>query len=123
MMALICGITPLASVLRKKNIGITGQRSDAFLNARAARVVETNDGRTGAHGKVHNLANFPCVSLGERAAEYREVLRKNVDEPSIDAAKTGDEAIASRALLLHSKIHAAMAHKFVQLLEGAFVEE
>ena len=37
--------------------------------------------------------------------------------------KPGDETVAGGALLLHSKIHATVADKFVQLFERPFIEE
>ena len=75
------------------------------------------------HGKVHDLANFQRIGFGKRAAEHGKVLRENIDQPAIDAAKAGDKAIACRPLLLHAGIDAAVADKFVQLLECAFVQQ
>ena len=46
----------------QKNIGITGQRSHAFLNARAAGIVEANHRRAVAHGQVHDLADFRALA-------------------------------------------------------------
>jgi hypothetical protein len=43
MMTLICGITPEACTLRLEHVGISRQRRDAFLDARAARIVEADD--------------------------------------------------------------------------------
>jgi len=45
------------------------------------------------------------------------------DQPPIDAAMARDEAVAGRALVVHAEIRAAMADEFVELLEGALVEE
>src|SRR6266478_85398 len=107
----------------QKNIGVTCEGRDAFLNTRAAGIVETDDGSAGAHGLIHNFTNFQCIGFGERAAEDGEVLRENVDQAAVDAAESGDEAVASRTLLVHAEIRAAVAHEFVQLFESVFVEE
>src|SRR6266852_5462482 len=64
----------------QKNIGVTGKRRDAFLDARAARIVQADDGSAGAHGLIHYFANFQGVGFGERAAEDGEVLGEDVDE-------------------------------------------
>jgi hypothetical protein len=106
----------------EKNIGVAGERGDTFLDARAAGVVEADDGRAGAHGQIHNLANFPRVGFRERAAKNGKVLRKYVNQAAIDAPKPSDETIASRALLLHAKIDATVADKLVQFFKRAFVE-
>ncbi len=52
-----------------------------------------------------------------------EVLRENVDEAPVNAAKAGDEAVARRSLLLHPEVRAAVPDELVQLLEGAFIEQ
>ena len=109
--------------IAQKNISVTRERSHTFLNACAPGIVEPDDGRSVAHGKVHDLTNLQRVGFGERAAEYGEVLRENVNEPAINAAKAGDEAVARGTLLLHAEIDAAVTDKFVQLLERAFVQQ
>ena len=107
----------------QENVGVAGERCDAFLNASAAGIVQADDGSAGAHREIHNFANFQRVGFGERAAEDGEVLRKDVDEAAVDTAETGDEAVAGGTLVLHAEIDAAVADKFVELFEGAFVEE
>ena len=44
-------------------------------------------------------------------------------DASVDAAETGDEAVAGGALLFHAEIDATVADEFVELFEGVFVEE
>ena len=48
-----------------KYFGISAKRRDAFLNARAAAVVEADNRRTDFHGAVHDLADFLCVCFGQ----------------------------------------------------------
>ena len=69
---------------------------------------------------MHDLLR---VGLGQRAAEDREILREDVDRPSVDQAVAGDEAVAIDDLLVHAEIAAAVAHQLVELFEGAFVEQ
>src|SRR5207249_12173460 len=94
-----------------------------LLQTRADGSGEHDHERSLSHGEVHDLANLQRVGFGERAAEYVEVLRENVNEPAINAAKAGDEAVARGTLLLHAEIDAAVTDKFVQLLERAFVQQ
>ncbi len=107
----------------KENIGVTSKRGDAFLDARAAGIVEADDRSTGAHGQIHDLADFQRVGFGKRSAEHGEVLRENINQPAIDAAKAGNEAVAGGTLLLHAEVDAAVPDKFVKLLEAAFVQK
>ena len=107
----------------QKNVRVTRERCHTLLDARAARIIQADDGRARPHGQVHDFADSLCVGFGERAAKNREVLCEDINQASVDAPKAGDEAIASRPLLLHAKIHAAVADQFVELLEGAFVQQ
>src|SRR5216683_4946976 len=109
--------------IAQENIGVTREGGDAFLNPRAAGIVEANDGRARTHRKVHDLADFLRVGFGERTAKNGKVLRENVNQTAVDAAEAGDEAIAGGTLLLHSEIDAAVTDKFVELFEGAFVQQ
>ncbi len=107
----------------QKNVRVTRKRSHAFLNARAAGIIEPDDGGPGTHGEVHDLADFLRVGFRERTTENREVLRENVNEAAIDPPKAGNKAVARGTLLLHAEINAAVPDKFVQLFECAFVQQ
>ena len=107
----------------QKDVGVTGERHHAFLNARSAGVVETDDGSADAHGHVHHLDDLGGVGFGERAAEDGEVLSEDEDETAFDASVAGDEAIAEEFLLVHAEVVATVGDELVGLFEGAFVEE
>ena len=66
---------------------------------------------------------FCGVGLGEAAAEDREVLGEDVDEPAVDAAVAGDHAVARDLLVGHAEVEAAVLDELVELLEGALVEQ
>ena len=78
----------------QENVGIAGQRHHAFLDARAAGVVQADDGGAHLGGEVHDLDDLGGVGFGERAAENGEILREDEDQPALDAAVAGDEAVA-----------------------------
>ena len=107
----------------QENIGIAGERPDAFLNARAAGIVQPDQWRAVLQGEVHHLADFLRVGFGERSAEDGEILREDVGEPAVDAAIAADDAVAGDDLLVHAEIAAAMRDELVEFLEGAFVEQ
>ena len=122
-MAEICGTTPLDERVAQEDVGVSGEGDDAFLDARAAGIVEADHGRAGLEGQVHDLADFLRVAFGEGSAEDGEILREDVDEAAFDAAVAGDEAVAGNDLLIHAEIAAAMGDELVELLEGVLVEE
>ena len=78
----------------QEDLRVTAERRDALLDARPARVVEADDRRADLHRQVHDLADLLGVRLGQRAAEDREVLAEDEDEPAVDGAVAGDDAVA-----------------------------
>src|SRR5206468_1050488 len=58
----------------QEDVGVAAERYDALLDARAARVVEADDGRAVLERQVHYLADLFGVRFGERATEHGEVL-------------------------------------------------
>src|SRR6185503_8773188 len=114
---------PRRERVAQKNLGVTAEGNDAFLDARAAGVVETDDRRPVAHRQVHDLADLLGERLGQRTAEHREILREHVDEPSVDSTVAGHDAVAVILLLIQTEIARAVDHKAIELDERTFVEE
>ena len=81
----------------EKDVGVARERLDAFLNARATRVVEADHRRADAHRVVHDAHDLLRVSRAERAAEDGEVLREHEHAPPVDRAVSGDDAVARNA--------------------------
>src|SRR6185437_5963593 len=106
-----------------KNVGIAGERNDALLNARAARIVKADHGRAHAGGGVHNFDDLGGIGLRERSAKNSKVLRENKNQPPVDAAVSSDETIAIILLFSHSKFIGAMGNQAVGLFEAAFIEK
>ena len=80
-------------------------------------------GRPGLEREIHDLADLLRVALGKRAAEDREILRKDIDQPAVYAAVAGHEAVSRHHLLVHTEIAAAVGDQLIEFLEGAFVEQ
>jgi hypothetical protein len=111
----ICGITPEASTLRR--------RDHALLDARAAALVDADDGAAVLHGEVEDLDDLLAVDLAETAPEHGDVLGEDGDRPAVDGAVPGDDAVAERALLLHPEVRGPVAGELVELGERALVQQ
>ena len=107
----------------QKNIGITAQRQNAFLDPRAAGVIQADEGRPILERHIHHLASLLRVGFRQRAAEHRKILRENVSQTAVDASPAGDEAVARNHLVFHSEIAAAVRDQLVEFFEGIFVEQ
>ena len=78
----------------QKNVGVTAQADHAFLNPRAAGIVESDNRRANLHRQIHHLANFFGVRFGKGTAEDGEVLGEYKNLSTINQAVPGDHAIA-----------------------------
>ena len=108
----------------QEDVGVAAERQHAFLDARAARVVEADDRRAHLHREIHDLHDLRGVGLRQRAAEDGEVLREGVDRAAVDAAGAGDDAVAgNRRRLVHPEVAAAVRDELVGLLERAGIEQ
>src|SRR6266852_7505907 len=72
---------------------------------------------------VHDFANLLGMRLRHRAAEDREILRKDVDQASIDLAIAGDNSVARYLLLIQAEVCRTMGHKHVQFIECTWVQQ
>src|SRR5262245_55707698 len=82
--------------ISQKDIGVARERDDTFLNPRSAGVVQADDWRTHLYCKIHNLADLLSVGFAERSAENSEILREDVDEPSVNTAISTHDAVAGK---------------------------
>ena len=107
----------------EEDVGVAGERLDPFLDARAARVVEADDGRPDLHGQVHHLADLLRVGARQRAAEDGEVLGEDEDLATVDEPVAGDDAVPEHLLLLHAEIGATVGDEAVELDERPGIDE
>src|SRR5690606_7054282 len=77
-----------------EHLGIAGERGDALLDARTARIVEADDWRADLHRLVHDLADLLGMRFRQRAAEYGEILAEDEDQAAVDGAVAGHHAVA-----------------------------
>lgn len=109
--------------IAQKNVGVSGERHNAFLYARTTGIVEPNQGRTILERHIHHFANLERVRFGKRTTEHGKVLGEDVDQTAVDIAVTRNKTIAVKDLCIHAEVAAAVAHKRVELFEAAFIEQ
>jgi hypothetical protein len=106
-----------------KHVCITTERSHAFLDARAARVVEADHGGAHLHRLVHDLADLLGMRLRQCAAEDGEVLAEHEHQAAVDHAVARHHAVARDLVAFHAKVGAAVLDEHVPFLERAVVQQ
>src|SRR5579864_127446 len=106
-----------------KDVGVAGQADHAFLDSRAARVVDPDAGTAGTHGKIHDLADLLGEHLAQRAPEDAGVVGEDEDLAPVHGAVAGDHAIAGNFLVTHAKRLGPMHGEGVQLGKRTAVEQ
>ena len=106
-----------------EDVGITGERINALLDARAAGIEDADNRRAVLHGHLLDLDDLVGMGAAEAAAEDGEILGEDVDEAAIDGALAGDDAVTGDFLVLHAEIGATMFHEHVEFFETVLVEQ
>jgi hypothetical protein len=106
-----------------KDLPIAGERIDALLHARAARIVHEDERGPGLQRLHHDLGDFDGVDLAGRPAGDREVLTGQVHQASPDGGGAGDHAIGRHTLALHSEEHGTMLGEQPGLIEALRIEQ
>ena len=99
MIAEICGIDARGQRVAQEDVGVAAERHHAFLNARAAGVVQADDRRAQLQRQVHDLDDLGGVGFRQRSAEDGEVLGEGEHLTAVDEAVAGDDAVAGNDLL------------------------
>src|SRR3546814_3257293 len=89
-----------------EHIGIAAKAGDAFLDSRAAGIVEADHGRAHLHRHVHDLADLLGVALRKRTAEDGEILAEDEDQTAVDRARPGHHPVAGYLSLFHAEVDA-----------------
>src|SRR5262249_10417327 len=106
-----------------EDLGVAGERDDALLDARAARVVDPDHWTAVLRGHIHDLADLLGERLRQRAAEDREVLREDEDLAAEDRPVAGHDSVPVRPPIHHPEERVSVAHVAVELDEGAGIEQ
>ena len=99
---------PARLYVAPEDLRVAGKRNDAFLDARATRVVDADDRDPVAQCEVHHLDHLLREDLAERAAIDGEILREDADGPAVEQAKSGDDTVAEGMPLRHREVLGAM---------------
>src|SRR5262245_59440669 len=73
----------------QKDIGVSSQRHDAFLNPGSAGVIQADNRSPHLYCEIHNLADLLRVRFTEGAAEDSEILGEDVHKSTIDSSVPG----------------------------------
>ena len=106
-----------------EDVGKTGEGVDTFLDARTARVVETDAGGTHLHGQILHFADFLGHGLGERTTVDGEILSIEIDQAAVDGGTAAHHAVAVELFLLHAEVVATVKFEHVEFFETSFVDE
>ena len=106
-----------------EDLRVAAEADDAFLDARAARVVDADHRRAGAHGEVHHLADLLGEHFAERPAQHGEVLREEEDLAPVDRGPAGDDAVAEKELLVEPERGGAVDREAVEFDERIRIDE
>ncbi len=88
----------------KKYLTISGERIEAFLDARPARIVESDHGAAGFKRVIHHVADFFGVNASERPAADGEILAEGRHLPSIHNPSAGDDGVSGESLFLQAEV-------------------
>lgn len=63
------------------------------------------------------------MALRKRAAEDSKVLAENIDQPPVDRARSGDDAVSRDLLLGHAEVDAIVLDIGIEFLELILVKQ
>ncbi len=106
-----------------ENVGVATKRTNAFLDAGAAAIVEADEGCTGLDGHVHHLADLLGVGLREGTAEDGEVLGKDIHQAATDGAVAGHYAISVEELVLHAEVGGSVGNQRANFFKATGVKQ
>lgn len=106
-----------------ENIGISAQRRHAFLNARAAAVVDDNERTLHLNRHVHDMTDFFGMILAQRAADDGKILGRRAGCHAADFAESGYDAVARHAPSVHAEIIDSGFNQLSDLNERARIKQ
>lgn len=109
--------------IAQEDFGIAAERGNAFLDARAATVVEADDGSANLQRLIHDLADLRGIGFRQCTAEDSEILGESEDDTAVDPAISSDYAISRNTLSVEAKILGAVDDQLIEFLKGAGVQE
>ena len=106
-----------------EDLSVSGEGDNTFLDARAARVVDSDDRDPVGQREVHHLDDLLGEDLAQRAAEDARVVAEQHHVATGDSGHAGDHAIAGDAFRLQPEAARAMGREEIDLLERVAVDQ
>ena len=106
-----------------ENFSVSGKRLNAFLDSRAAGVVDADYGHSVFAGELHKIAYFLGVVGAQGSARDSEVLAERRHLPSVDGADSAYYAVGGQHLLFHAEVVAVVLNVHSELHERPGVEQ
>ena len=102
--AATCGMTPLIDDLLAEQVARAGeQRADRLLDARAGGVEQPDERDPLRQRELAQARDLDLAGHAHRAGHDREVVGADRDQPAVDLAVAGDDAVGRRLLALQSR--------------------
>ena len=100
-----------------KDLAVARQRVDAFLHAGPTGIVDEHKRTAGLQRAVHDVGNLERMDLAGRAAQDREVLTGQMNQPAIDRGRTRHHTIGRNFLICHAEIRLPVLGEEAELFE------
>ncbi len=107
----------------EEDLAVAGERIVAFLDARAAGIVEADDRAADLQRVVHHVADLLGVNAAQRAAADGEVLAEGGHQAAVHEAGAGHDAVARDGFAFHAEVVAIVVGVHAAFLEGAGLEK
>ena len=106
-----------------EDIGVSAQRRHAFLDARAAAVVNDDERAFHFNRHIHDMAYFFRVVLAQRAADDSKILGRRAGGHAADLTKSSHNAVARHAPRVHAEIVDSGLDQLADLHERPRIEQ
>ena len=107
----------------QEDFSVAAQGGHAFLDSRAAAVVDCDDRRADLHREILDLGDLLGRRLRDRASVEREVLGVREDRSPVDGAVSHDHRVSLGAVVFQPESPAAMLYERIDLGERSGVKE
>ena len=88
----------------KKNISISTQTDNAFLDSRSPGIIQADNRNTYFQGHIHYLANFLCKCFRKGSSKHRKVLGKYHHLSTIYSTVSGYNTIGENTIFFQAKV-------------------
>ena len=106
-----------------ENVAVSGQRVDAFLDARAAGIVDADQRAAGVYRSFDDVGDFLSVQKAERSALQRKILGIYGHLSAVDGPESGDDAVVGDVFSLHSEFRTVMPDAGINFRKRTGVEQ